>query len=117
MRSFLDPALFSSSCKASGQEAIHFPLAHTRLHLEPSHGHFAGGARDGRGTSPRQLITAFPEGLPAARAARRVNGSGEVPEKGPGAGRRAGIFCRPALMFLWLPSLLLREGLNGSGEH
>lgn len=44
MRSFLDPALFSSSCKASGQEAIHFPLAHTHLHLEPSHAHFAGGS-------------------------------------------------------------------------
>lgn len=39
MRSFLDPALFSSSCKPSGQEAIHFPLANTHLHLEPSHAH------------------------------------------------------------------------------
>lgn len=96
MRSFLDPALFSSSCKASGQEAIHFPLAHTHLHLEPSHVHFAGRAPDGQGTSPRQLVIAFPEGIPAAGAARRVSGSGKATGKGHGAGRQAGIFCRPA---------------------
>lgn len=53
MRSFPEP-LFSSSCKAWGQEAIHSPLAHTHLHLEASHAHSA------RPTSPRQLVVAFP---------------------------------------------------------
>jgi len=63
MRSFLDPALFSSSCKPSGQEAIQFPLANTHLHLEPSHAHLDEELGTGDRTSHHQLLMA-PRGSP-----------------------------------------------------
>lgn len=94
MRSFLAPALFSSSCKAAGQEAIQFPLAHTHLHLEPYHVHFAWGElRMDREPALCQLV---PRGNYSSRTAVRASGFGKAPGKGHGAGRWAGIFCRPA---------------------
>lgn len=92
MRSFLDPALFSSSCKASGQEAVHFPLAHTHLHLELSHVCFAGGAQDRQGTGPVLLCSQreFQQlGLLGGSAAL-AKPLGRYME------RWVGIFCRPA---------------------
>lgn len=118
MRSFLAPALFSSSCRAAGQEAIHFPLAHTHSRLEPSHGHFAEGAQDGWGGLA--LASSFLcswGGFQQPGAARRVSGSSKATGKGRGAARRAGTFCSPAKRILWLPLLLLREGLSSAGEH
>ena len=44
-----------------------------------------GEAQDGWGTSPRQLVIAFPEGIPAAGAAGRVSGSDKATGKGHGA--------------------------------
>lgn len=84
MRSFLAPALFSSSCKAAGQEAIQFPLTHTHLHLELSHVHFAWGEL-GMDREPA-LASFFPEGIPAAGAALRASGFGKAPGKGHGGG-------------------------------
>lgn len=118
MRSFLAPALFSSSCRAAGQEAIHFPLAHTHSRLEPSHGHFARGAQDGwGGLALASSLLRSQGGSQQPGAARRVSGSSKAAGKGCGAGRRAGTFCSPAETILCLPPLLLREGLTGTGEH
>lgn len=121
MRSSLAPALFSSSCKAAGQEAIQFPLAHTHLHLEPSHVHFAwGGLGMDREPALCQLV---PRGNSSSRSCPEGQRLWQSPWEGTWS-REVGwhllqtsIFCRPAVMFLWLPPLLRREGLNGSGEH
>lgn len=121
MRSFLAPALFSSSCKAAGQEAVQFPLAHTRLRSGPSHVHFAwGAARDGQGTSPLPACSQREFQQPDCSEGQRL---WQSPWEGPWSREvgwhllQTGIFCRPAVMGLWLPPLLRREGLSGSGEH
>lgn len=117
MRSFLDPALFSSSCKPSGQEAIHFPLANTHLHLEPSHAHLDREL----GAGPGPVLTSSWwhswGDFQHPRAVGGVTGSGRAPRTGHKTGEQAGIFWTPASMFLWLPPLLAQEGLDGSGEH
>lgn len=79
-----------------------------------------GGAPDGQGTSPCQLV-------PRRNSSSQSCCEGQWLWQSPWEGTRSrevgwhllqtSIFCKPAVMFLWLPPLLRREGLNGSGEH